>query len=523
MLGAGVVLSKKVETVTMQPGVRIPVRDLLRFTTKALTDLCRMKLGPLEGAVLGRILMSRKNLSTLNLAGNVLGPAGVFELAMALTPVEGVGFSMLRTLDVSANSMCGIARDKEDVESVVGQYNSKGILALAAAMFRNNSLQFLTISDTLMGTEGMGGICKSLTPNEDNKHSQLTALVLRGDEIGASLEQLELLTSAIKRNFALKTLDLTGNGISAKGAEILAVGVRLNKALTTFVLAENEIGDDGAADMASAFIPTKDRGCNRFLITLDLRGNGITLKGAVQLAGAVNSNSALEYVTVNKVPLPVGVLRKNDVVELDLRRKQLAPIDAVVLAAALRLNSSLRSLNISENQLCGVNEHGVGVFEPSGFLDIADALDNGPPLNSLDIGNNALCGVYLDFHSRVQGNYQSEVLRKTCESISWFPTLTALSIAGNDITDEGMKILNAAIEKSENMMNTLRILNVEHNGLKLLPPLILKPNSIVSLSANLGNILEHIPEEILEKGDDAILAYVKAGEYKPKAAPARTE
>lgn len=45
--------------------------------------------------------------------------------------------------------MCGIARDKEDVESIVGQYNSKGILALAAAMFRNNSLQFLTISSTL--------------------------------------------------------------------------------------------------------------------------------------------------------------------------------------------------------------------------------------------------------------------------------------------------------------------------------------------------------------------------------------
>jgi len=60
--------------------------------------------------------------------------------------------------------------------------------------------------------------------------------------------------------------------------------------------------------------------------------------------------------------------------QLDLRGNRLGTAGAAALALGLAANSSLTSLNLSENQLCGLDRHGRGTHTAEGIIAIADAL-----------------------------------------------------------------------------------------------------------------------------------------------------
>ena len=83
--------------------------------------------------------------------------------------------------------------------------------------------------------------------------------------------------------------------------------------------------------------------------------------------------------------------------------------------------------------MCGMNEHGAGVYTTDGFMDLMDAIKTGPKgtLTNLDLGNNSICGVYLDFNSRVQGKYKEEAFATLCEVVNSYPALTSLSVSGD--------------------------------------------------------------------------------------------
>lgn len=81
--------------------------------------------------------------------------------------------------------------------------------------------------------------------------------------------------------------------------------------------------------------------------------NLIGVESAKVLAQKVSSKNAsdvsptLDWVTVTeKVALPVGALKRNDLSTLDLGRMKLGAADAIILAAALRTNSSLTVLDL---------------------------------------------------------------------------------------------------------------------------------------------------------------------------------
>lgn len=135
------------------------------------------------------------------------------------------------------------------------------------------------------------------------------------------------------------------------------------------------------------------------LTALDLRENGITFTGAQALCTAVNPSVALETLAVFAAALPVGGVLKNTAKQLQLRRCALQPGDASLLAAALRANTSVRSIDLSDNALCGMNAYGAGRFQPDGFLQLAAALATGPQLTDLDLGGNKLCGVHVSVGS----------------------------------------------------------------------------------------------------------------------------
>ena len=74
-------------------------------------------------------------------------------------------------------------------------------------------------------------------------------------------------------------------------------------------------------------------------------------------------------------PLPVKKLKGTDPVEtLDLSGRNLGSASAVVIASLIGVNGGLTSLNLSSNQLCGVDDFGLGTYTTEGITAIADAM-----------------------------------------------------------------------------------------------------------------------------------------------------
>jgi hypothetical protein len=80
-------------------------------------------------------------------------------------------------------------------------------------------------------------------------------------------------------------------------------------------------------------------------------------------------------VNLDGFALPVKELKGTDPVEmLDLSGKNLGVASAVVIASLIGVNGGLTSLNLSDNQLCGLDNRGRGTYTAEGITAIADAL-----------------------------------------------------------------------------------------------------------------------------------------------------
>ncbi len=90
--------------------------------------------------------------------------------------------------------------------------------------------------------------------------------------------------------------------------------------------------------------------------------------------------------------LPVKKLKGTDPVEtLDLPGKNLGVASAVVIASLISVNGGLTSLDLSRNQLCGLDRDGCGTYTAEGVTAIADALRVNGGLTSLNLSSNNLC------------------------------------------------------------------------------------------------------------------------------------
>ena len=89
---------------------------------------------------------------------------------------------------------------------------------------------------------------------------------------------------------------------------------------------------------------------------------------------------------------------QRDQTTADFTRQGLKPPDAILLASDLSqvvVTGALTSLDLRENRLCGLNEHGNGTYTADGITAIADALRVNGSLTSLNLSKNLLCGVSI--------------------------------------------------------------------------------------------------------------------------------
>ncbi|KAK3268265.1 hypothetical protein CYMTET_23226 [Cymbomonas tetramitiformis] len=330
------------------------------------------------------------SLNTLNLWGNKIGPEGAKALAVALTRnAEGVFNTSLNTLYLADNELCGVDFYGR------GTYDASGIKALAEALVFNGSLNTLNLYYNRIGDEGAKALAVALTPNAEGVFNTSLNTITITDGVVLPI-------GALRRN-ELTELDLSRKRLKPEDVIILGAVLVSNTSLNTLTITDevdlpigalrrNEITELDLRGSGSKRLQPEDAiilgtvlAFNTSLNTLDVRHNAITGEAAQQLAEAVLKHPCITE--FNKIMMQD--IRDDKVTELDLSGKDIGVPGARVLSKLLVSNTSLNTLGLRGNQLCGV-AYGRGTYDASGFKALADALAFNGSLNTLNLYGNSI-------------------------------------------------------------------------------------------------------------------------------------
>ncbi|KAK3238678.1 hypothetical protein CYMTET_51328 [Cymbomonas tetramitiformis] len=476
------------------------------FNTSLNTlDLSDNNIGP-EGAKALAVALTPNakgvfngSLNTLDLRYNNIGPEGAKAVAVALTPNDkGVFNGSLNTLGVCSNAIIGDAaqqlaeavlkhpcikefskimmQDIKDDKVTKLDLSHAGIgvpgaLVLSKLLVFNTSLNTLDLSSNEIGPEGAKALAVALTPNAEGVfNTSLNTLNLYSNPIGdeGAKALAVTLTSNAKGMFNTSlNIHLNGNNIGPEGAEALAVALTpneegvFNTSMNTLNLSNNTIGPEGAKALAVALTPNAEGVFNSTsLNTLHLGGNQLcglnadlegtyAASGIKALAEALVFNTSLSIITMaHGVKLPIGALRRNELTELDLHGKGLAPDDAIILGAVLVFNGSLNTLNLRNN-----------VIGDEGAKALAYALTP----NEEGVFNTSLNTLDLEGNNIGPEGAKAFAVALTPNAEGVFNTsLSTLNLQGNEIGAEATKCLEIALTLDEQGVfnRTLNMLNL---------------------------------------------------------------
>lgn len=332
----------------------------------------------------------------------------------------------------------------------------------------------------------------------------ITSLSLAG--IGLGDAGMVSLAKALKHTKPpLLTLDLSNNAIGVEGCKALADALPSLESLEVLVLHDNLIGVESAKVLAER----------------------VTASASAAAAGSPRSiTGSLDWITVTeKVALPVGALKRNDLTTLDLGRQKLGSADAIILAAALKQNTSLTVLDLPYNKIKVEGAKAIAAaITPTNTGSYNTSLKS---LNLIGntIGPEGAAAIANAIKPNEEGKYAE---------------LHTLNLAVNNIQDEGVKSLAAAIGKQVQTPvtnTTLDMLvlwgnNIEAGGAKLLADALASnehENFSLDLSCNALGIAcrdvfpEHVRVKFLEQplsSGKPILSPVTSTK-EPATAPAK--
>jgi Ran GTPase-activating protein (RanGAP) involved in mRNA processing and transport len=293
--------------------------------------------------------------------------------------------------------------------------------ALAEALGPGKAvLTTLDLSVNSIGPTGAAAIAEALKSGM----AVLTSLDLSSNDLtnwGRDMSGILAIAEALKSGMAVLTeINLFGNGMKEEGGTAIAAALKSNRCLKT--LKSNFLGPGGAQVMAEALQ------VNSTLTDLQMPSNGIDAAGGVAIAKALEFNAVLTSLD----------LSSNN---LTNRGRDMSGILAI--AEALKSGMAvLKSLNLSANALCGIDNYGYGTYDPSGIQALAAALGSGSAvLTDLNIGWNNI------------GNDGTKALAEALGSGK--AVLTDLNLSENRIGAEGAKALAEALESGKAVLTNL--------------------------------------------------------------------
>ncbi|XP_067271649.1 protein NLRC5-like isoform X2 [Pseudorasbora parva] len=382
------------------------------------------------------------HLIELDLRGNDPGQSGVKEIDDLLED-PNCQLKTLRFLGPDADEACQCVR---------------GIVGKNPLLLRE-----LNLSECELGDSGVNQIAVLL----QDKHCKLNTLMLRN--CGLTEESCSALATVLRSNSSLKELDISNNNLQDSGVKKLQNSLgNTNCTLKKLILSNCNITEEGYKALASAL-----RSNPSHLIELDLTGNDPGQSGVKLLSdlledpncqlkilrflnpdadeacqfvrGLVGKNLLLlrelnlsEHILGDSNVKKLAVLLQDKhckLITLALRDCDLIPESCSALATVLRSNSSLKELDISNNNL-----------QDSGVKKLQNGLEN---------TNCALEKLRLSDCSITEEGYKAlaSALRSNPSH------LIELDLTGNDPGQSGVKLLNDLLQDPNCQLKTLRILS----------------------------------------------------------------
>ncbi|KAF9438032.1 hypothetical protein BGZ76_010081 [Entomortierella beljakovae] len=198
--------------------------------------------------------------------------------------------------------------------------NDKSIKYIARALAKNTALKELDLSNNRITAQGFEVLCEALLGNR-----VLTRLCIQSNDIktaGASH-----LASLLEKNFVIRHINIGSNGLGSDGCVLIANALRFNRSLTSLSLDLNEMGVKGASAMALAL------SSNHTLTHLYIPHNNIGDEGLVDICTSLRHNKSLIVLDL----------------ELNALGSGQSALGMKTLAEAIRVNTSLREINLSYN------------------------------------------------------------------------------------------------------------------------------------------------------------------------------
>ena len=452
-------------------GVKLIAEALRTSVTGALTSV---NLGGNElgdkgwGAIFAAICGNKDSkIMSMDVSGEDIGPDGVKLIAEALrTSVTG-GLTVTNLLgnqldaesakmlaDVAKQkgiSLCGIQRDQTTADFSNQNLKPPEAILLASDLSQAVVTGALTVTN-LLGNQLDAESAKMLA--EVAKQKGISLCGIQRDQTTADFSNQNLkppdaillesdLSQAVVTG-ALTSLDLSSNQLcglehfgsgtyTAEGITAIANALRVNGALMSVNLRDIQLGDKGWGAIFAAICGNKDSkitSLNTYyenigpagvkLITEALRTSvtgGLTVTDLLGNKLDAESAKMLADVAKQKGISLCGIQR--DQTTADFSNQNLKPPEAILLASDLSqavVTGGLTSLNLSDNQLCGLDDCERGTYTAEGITAIADALRVNGGLTKMSLAHN---------------NFGEEGIKAICEALEQNKTLKELDISGN--------------------------------------------------------------------------------------------
>jgi Ran GTPase-activating protein (RanGAP) involved in mRNA processing and transport len=269
------------------------IAQLCGSTLLRTLDLSNSQLDAEGASCVATALRCNAGLVSVNVLGNQIPPAHACELIQALASSS------------SLTTLCGIA----GTESAIS-----------------------------LKDRGLGVGCALLLANELRAHASVTSLDVSSNYLGP--KGGAHMAAVLEANSSLTHLNIATNALWRAGCCSVIAALAGNSTLTSLNISYNRMTAPVDGDWLEAISSLEVAlSANRTLQALNLRSNGVKAEGAVRLACALRTNSALEHLDLSRNALGLS--------------SEFEPLHAgiIALGEALKVNYGLRSLNISHNTL----------------------------------------------------------------------------------------------------------------------------------------------------------------------------
>ena len=189
-------------------------------------------------------------------------------------------------------------------------------------------------------------------------------------------------------------MSLANNKLGEEGTKAICEALEQNKTLKELDISGSFYGGSNIGGSAGVKHVAKMLGVNGGLTALNLSSNRLDDEGVSAVCEAIQNNKETKLASLN------------------FENNGISPVGANAVTAMVAVTGGLTSLDLSSNQLCGLDYIGRGDYTAEGITAIADAMR---ALTMLSLAQNKL---------------EEEGTKAICEALEQNTTLKELDISG---------------------------------------------------------------------------------------------